>query len=342
MSSYDIPLSFSKLAQKLVEHGLVCRDAAEQSLIEQRLKSVSYYRLEEYTWPYRKVKRSNPATRLSTFKSGITIHLVWNTYVFDRRLRILLLDAVERFEVALKNHITQVLVEAAGHNIPQTDLQLLPKFAYTDNNGISRLDKWLKKANAAYAERKDARIEHCRTVHQTTDVKDLPLWILMEILTYGAVRKLYDAMDEPLQRKVASQMGVEHAVLDSSIALLHHVRNCCAHHGRVWNRKWSQQSRHQKLPLPYFSAKPAAPEWYSRFKNNEWETPHSPGGLLSMRPSDTAFVFLLCGYWLGRIAQSSSWKKRVENTVQPNGTVLQLALSAGFADGWNKHPLWKV
>ena len=340
MSSYGPPLSVADLAEKLISNGLTCNNESERDLIERRLRSVSYYRLEEYTWPYRKISSENPAVRSSGFKSGVSIGLIWNTYLFDRRLRILLLDAIERFEVAWKNHITQVLVEHAGRNNPQTDLVLLPKFASIDANGISRMDRWIKKANEAYNECRDVRIEHCRQVHGTTDVRDLPLWILMEILSFGAVQKLYAAMDESLQNEVAMRMGAEVAVLNGSVRLLRQVRNSCAHHGRVWNRQWKTWSKNQQKLVALFSDKPQDAAWYCQQEKGCWVTPSRSGGHLSMPPYVTAFVFLLCGYWLKQIAHTSSWKTRVERIIQPHGMLTVNAKMAGFVDGWHNHPLW--
>lgn len=340
MSSYGSPLSIPDLASKLIQNGLLCPNADERRLIEQRLHSVSYHRLEEYSWPYRNPIPGSSTARTSQFKSGCTIGLIWSTYIFDRRLRMLLMDAIERFEVAWKNNVTQVLVEASGVNNPQTDLTLLPKFAATDMQGVSRMERWLKKANEAFAECKDVRIEHCRQVHGTTDVVDLPLWILMELLTFGAVRKLYDAMDTLLQQEVATKMGAELGVLNGSVKLLHQVRNCCAHHSRVWNRKWSKPCKNQQTTVPLFSEKPQESKWYCRLHNGNWKIPAQAGGWLSLRPADTAFVFLLCGYWLNHLAHTSDWKTRVERVVQPHGSLSRNATMAGFVDGWNKHPLW--
>ena len=340
MSSYGPPLSVADLAEKLISNGLTCNNESERDLVERRLRSVSYYRLEEYTWPYRKISSENSAVRSSGFKSGVSIGLIWNTYLFDRRLRILLLDAIERFEVAWKNHITQVLVEHAGRNNPQTDLVLLPKFASIDANGISRMDRWIKKANAAYKESTGERIEHCRHFHGTKDVQDLPLWILMEILSFGAVHKLYAAMDASLQNEVAMRMGVEVAVLNGTVRLLHQVRNSCAHHSRVWNRKWKTKSRNQQKLVPLFSDKPQAAIWYCYQQNGRWIIPAQAGSCLSLHSDDTAFVFLLCGYWLKQIAHTSSWKTRVERVVQPHGILTSKAKMAGFVDGWHNHPLW--
>ena len=68
MSSIDPPLSDYDLAQRMIEHGLICQDESERQALEKFIKSVGYYRLEEYTWPHRLVLSSKENKRSSKFK----------------------------------------------------------------------------------------------------------------------------------------------------------------------------------------------------------------------------------------------------------------------------------
>lgn len=106
---------------------MLCRNPQERALIEQRLFSLSYYKLEEYTWPFRKVLSSGDNKRSAYFKQPVSINLVWNTYLFDRRLRILIIDAIERIESAFKNQLTQILTEKTQCNNPHSIRSLFPK-----------------------------------------------------------------------------------------------------------------------------------------------------------------------------------------------------------------------
>lgn len=82
------PLTFEQQADQLIQRGLI----ADRGLLIERLSSVNYYRLSGY-WFHRRLPDDS-------FKPGTTFAAVWDQYVFDRRLRLLVMDAVERIEIA--------------------------------------------------------------------------------------------------------------------------------------------------------------------------------------------------------------------------------------------------
>jgi abortive infection bacteriophage resistance protein len=75
------PLRIDEQVKLLIRRGMV----GDPVLMAQRLTAVNYYRLSDYWYTFR-----NPD---DTFKAGTTFDLVWNTYVFDRYLRLLVMDA---------------------------------------------------------------------------------------------------------------------------------------------------------------------------------------------------------------------------------------------------------
>ncbi len=325
----------------LIKHGIVCRTSDEQLLLEKRVETIGYYRLEEYTWPFRRLDSQNKSKRTAYFKQKMSFAPIWNTYLFDRRLRFLLMDAIERFEIALRSAITQLLTAETGTNLPHMDTSLAPKMQTVDKRtGKTRHDKWLANIQAKYDDSGsyDPRIDHCKVVHRINKINDLPIWIVMELTTFGNIKTLYEGLRPDLKAKLASNLGVEEDFLTSSFILLHQVRNRCAHHKRIWNYLWMKKT---KLHLTLFAHTPTDSEWHYQYDNatSEWKSATTPRQL-SFNPRDTIFVFILCGYWLDKIAQTSHWKERVEQAVQPNGQLLRAAGEAGFCPGWNKHPLW--
>lgn len=66
------------------------------------LTAVNYYRLSGYYYPYRRLlpgTRSDTSRRSDTFESGTSFDSVTALYEFDRKLRSLVLDGLERLEV---------------------------------------------------------------------------------------------------------------------------------------------------------------------------------------------------------------------------------------------------
>lgn len=340
MSSYDPPLSDRELARLMMRHGIVCRNRHEELLLEQRIKAVGYYRLEEYTWPFRKFAPGDKSKRSPYFKQPMPFDPIWSTYLFDRRMRILLLDAIERFEIAIRNAITQILVMQSGSNTPHSDLSLLPGFASVvgPSGTETKHQKWLGALDKAFLRSDDARILHCRMYHGTARAADLPLWILMELTSFGDVKTLYENMRYDLKEAIACSFGVSESFLTSSFKLLHQVRNRCAHHKRIWNYSWT------KKRTPLFSHSPADGKWYASFdiRTKSWESPCGENRVPSFNKNSTAFVTILCRFWLDKISQTSQWKTRVEHTVYSRTVLLKSAKEAGFFTAWEKHPLWSA
>src|SRR5690242_9811884 len=74
------------------------------------LERIGYYRLSAYWYPYRVpkiIRLSDGSTEErgdGTFKTGTEFSQIIDLYVFDKRLRLLMLDALERIEIALRTH----------------------------------------------------------------------------------------------------------------------------------------------------------------------------------------------------------------------------------------------
>ncbi|MDR4496341.1 MAG: Abi family protein [Candidatus Scalindua sp.] len=109
------PLTFSQQADLLIGRGLI----ADRSILIEKLKAVSYYRLSGYWYPFRNTDNS--------FKPGTTLEKIWERYTFDRQLRLLVIDTIERVEVSVRTSLIYHLSHAHG------------PFAYTDYKYFSNI-----------------------------------------------------------------------------------------------------------------------------------------------------------------------------------------------------------
>jgi len=83
--------TYEQQADRLLQLGLT----GDRSKIIERLQSVSYYRLSGYCYPDRKPDPASPKQKLSEFFPDASIDEVWDRYVFDRRLRLLVMDSID-------------------------------------------------------------------------------------------------------------------------------------------------------------------------------------------------------------------------------------------------------
>lgn len=102
------PLSYTEQIHQLVNRGLIIDDVQKAEVY---LKNISYYRLSAYWYTFLKVPQSN-----HEFKPNSNFSDVINTYTFDRKLRFLLFEEIERIEIALRTQIIYNYCHEFGNN----------------------------------------------------------------------------------------------------------------------------------------------------------------------------------------------------------------------------------
>lgn len=95
-----------------------------------------------------------------------------------------------------------------------------------------------------------------------------------------------------------------------------HVRNICAHHGRLWNKRFTV-----KMTVPKYPAK-------------------LPVAMRSADPRYLHNTLVMLDYLLSIIAPGTEWKKRVVELI--DGCPLADPISMGFPADWRARPAWKV
>jgi len=200
---------------------------AEVPNVVRVLETVGYYRLLIYCRALQ-----DPATK--TFRLGTTFANVVDLYTFDRKLRLLCLDAIERIEVALKASINNRIAVADGPHF-HMDAQYFKRYA----SYHSFLTNALKAQHQS--------IRHFNDNYDEPEVP--PIWSLTEALSFGKVSRLFADLKLPKRKLIAHDFGWDERLLVSWFRCLTELRNRCAHHDRVWNARMlaNMPSRSKKL-----------------------------------------------------------------------------------------------
>lgn len=164
---------------------------------------------------------------------------ILDLYVFDRGLRLLVMDALERVEVAVRSALTDHMsvtyddphwyVGESHFNDPGTHSALLNIVRKTCAERLrgtpeSDLDPLVHRS----------ALEHYLTTYGTPHLP--PSWLMVETLSFGQLATTYRNLARRSDRKaVAATLGLTAPVLESWIHSYVRVRNICAHHGRLWN-----------------------------------------------------------------------------------------------------------
>ena len=94
------------LVALLESRGLIISDEAKAV---RYLESIGYYRLSAYMYPFLKVPKES-----HQYKEETTFQQVLNLYRFDKKLRMLLLNEIEKVEIAIRRAIMNIPVQITG------------------------------------------------------------------------------------------------------------------------------------------------------------------------------------------------------------------------------------
>lgn len=212
------PKTFDEQIDLLQSRGMVIDD---RKTAHHYLSHLNYYRLTAYWLPFEADHASH------TFKSGTNFNAVLNLYVFDRELRLLILDAIERIEVSLRTQWAYHLAHEYGAH------------AYLDP-AIARNRVWwqnnLDSLHDAITRTDEQFIKHYQRTY--TDPPTPPIWAVSEVLSLGALsRWLTNLKPKRTRATIAAVYQLDEGVLQAFIRHITYIRNLCAHHSRLWNRR---------------------------------------------------------------------------------------------------------
>ena len=228
--------SYEEQLDLLTARGMVVTDR-ERAI--DCLERIGYYRLSGYWFAFR--ERAD-ADVLDRFKRGATFQNAVDLYVFDKKLRLLVLDALERIEVALRVDISHMLgrLEPFAYQNPQL---FHDSFSVKIGKGArTRHREWLDKHDQLISRSREEFVRHNRLKYGLP----LAIWVACEVWDFGTMSMLFSGMREAEQDLVARKYGVGNGrTFASWLRSLNYLRNVCAHHSRLWNRNVVDQP---KLP----------------------------------------------------------------------------------------------
>ena len=187
------------------------------------LRTIGYYRLSGYLYSFRQFDPSNSKSRLDEFLPESCFEDVKDLYMFDKKLRQLALDALERIEIALRVNIAYTLGRHAplAHRDPQ----------YFDS-GFKHAE-WLVR----YDELVNRERETSFVKHHLEHYSDLPIWAACEVWDFGTMSILYKGMLGVDKDRIAKFYRLKDGRhLQTHLHAFNIIRNVSAHHSRLWNR----------------------------------------------------------------------------------------------------------
>lgn len=301
------PLTSAAHITQLRRRGL---DISDQEKAEKYLKTIGYYRLSAYFFPF--IDRSFQNTN-HNFIENTHFSQILDVYIFDRQLRLLVMEAIERIEVALRTMWANEL------SIKTNDAH-----AYMQSNNFKYPRKHqynIEKVRTDISKSTETFITHYLAKYNNPALP--PIWAMAETLSFGALSHWYaDTKDNQLKQHIARSVGLPTVnVMEGVLHALTLVRNICAHHSRLWNRQLTKS-------LPNIRQ-------LSDVLQLEYSQPHHGQNQLSKKLYNYLVVI---DHMMRCLQPKTQWRTRLKLHLQTLPFHHHHAM--GFPENWQEHLFW--
>lgn len=317
------PKTFAEQVELLEERGLIIED--KQKAIS-RLANISYYRLSAYMIPFKKIITINGKDQyIDEFIPNIKWNKVYDLYVFDRKLRLLLFDAIERLEIAIRTQIIYQLSQKYGSHWQDNKDIFLVKTVKTKDKKNFENDIYKKLQDHLKEQLKNNKAEvFIKHYYEKYDnPKNPPSWMAIETLYFNQLSNICINLKEKQDTKdIARYFNIKSAkVFCSWLHSINYIRNLCAHHSRLWNRDMDI------VPRLYFS----------KDNNLIWL---KDDDLNNLKRNKLYYSICVINYFLQTANPTSTFNNRLIDLIDNYKNVVGLSYM-GFPDNWEEEPLWK-
>lgn len=221
-------LTIEQQIEQLKQRGMLFEN---EEKAKKYFENLNYYRLSGYWQLYEKDHKTH------AFLEGTRFEDVLELYVFDREVRLLVLDAIERIEVSVRSRLAYELSQAYG---PHPHLK--PEIF----NCPIKYSQTLLKLNGEISRSKEVFIKHFDGRYRE---KLPPFWASVELMTLGQVSNWFSNLKYRKDKQVvAKYYGLDEKVVASFLHHLTIIRNICAHHSVLWNKKITLDFTIPKFP----------------------------------------------------------------------------------------------
>jgi abortive infection bacteriophage resistance protein len=274
------------------------------------IRRIGTYRIQQYAHPFRDRAAKN------TFRPGTDFESIFSLYKFDRNLRLLALDAIERIETSVKSDLEHHYCDKYGHT-----WYTAPGFhtAITNNGQNARMVRTIGSINSNIQRKFSLKSGKVADISSyVTSNPSAPI----EAMTFGQLVSLFDAADYAARTAIARGYQVREAhIFAKMLYRINKVRNMSAHHERLWNEKFTDEPViPHAISNNFGSAKPQ-PDYHRRMYGS----------------------CLIIHFLLQDIARNTRWNHRLRSLMQDiffQIKTIDVHATMGFPTYWSAAPYW--
>lgn len=209
----------NKLVKLLQTRGLIIDDSVKA---ERYIQNIGYYRLSVYMHPLLSFPKEKHC-----FKANTNFKQVLSLYRFDKKLRLLIFNEIEKIEIAIRSHIINTISDKLNDSFWLTN-----KLHFINQQ---KFNKTIQLINNELDHSREDFIIHFKQKYINTYP---PAWILSEILPFGVLTNIFSNLkNKGIKKQIALQFGLQLKPFESWLTIITLTRNACCHHTRVWNKQ---------------------------------------------------------------------------------------------------------
>ena len=154
-----------------------------------------------------------------------------------------------------------------------------------------------------------------------SEPKNPPAWMTLEVISFGTLSRLFELLKKSsMKDQIAKELGLpDDRILANWLHAIAVLRNCCAHHSRIWNRRYIVS-----VKLSYNTTYP--------FIDRD---------TIKLIRSNKLFAVLSCiKYFSDIISPGSDLKRNFLSLLGDGGQLLSMK-EMGFPANWKYLDVWK-
>ena len=222
----------------LRSRGMVIAKGSQGSRVMRILERENYYNVIN---GYKELFLDTPATAThdESYKPGTTFDEVYALYIFDRELRNIYLKQLLKVENRFKTVISHEFSEKYGHD----NYLKIENFNTASAGNISASVKLIGDIQQEIARQMNKH--HQVVTHYMTEHGYIPLWVLVNVLTFGKIENFFKCLKPADKTIISKQFGLQPDELAKFMHMLALARNKCAHDERFFDIRF-RESIHTK------------------------------------------------------------------------------------------------
>lgn len=196
------------------------------------------------------------------FKPGTNFEEIFALYEFDRQLRNIFLEYILKIENSLRSLVAYYFSEKYGNDnyLKLDNFETFNKISVSKDkkqNQIKHIQNLIGNINKNIAQ----NVDNLYINHYLINYGFIPLWVLVNILSFGDICNFYKLMKQSERITIAKIFDISENDLVSLLNILCKTRNLCAHDERLYNYKYQAYTSindtkyHSQLNIPLINGR---------------------------------------------------------------------------------------